>query len=139
VIILDTNVVSALMRPSDNPVVLVWLDKQPLVSVWTTAITIFEIRLGLLLLPNGRRRSALEQAFADFVREDLQGRVLAFDAAAAEAAASLAAAYRQRGRQVDIRDIQIAGIAIARKAAVATRNAKHFDDPSIPVVNPWHP
>jgi toxin FitB len=93
----------------------------------------------LLLLPNGRRRSALEQAFADFVREDLQGRVLAFDAAAADAAASLAAAYRQRGRQVDIRDIQIAGIAIARKAAVATRNAKHFDDPSIPVVNPWHP
>jgi toxin FitB len=139
VIILDTNVVSALMRPSDNPVVLVWLDKQPLVSVWTTAITIFEIHLGLLLLPNGRRRSALEQAFADFVREDLQGRVLAFDAAAADAAASLAAAYRQRGRQVDIRDIQIAGIAIARKAAVATRNAKHFDDPSIPVVNPWHP
>jgi toxin FitB len=137
VIILDTNVVSALMRPSDNPVVLAWLDKQPLVSVWTTAITIMEIRLGLLLLPNGRRRSGLAQSFADFVREDLQGRVLSFDAAAADAAASLAAAYRQRGRQVDIRDIQIAGVAIARKAAVATRNAKHFDDPSIPVVNPW--
>jgi predicted nucleic acid-binding protein len=137
VIILDTNVVSALMRPSDNPVVLAWLDKQPLVSVWTTAITIMEIRLGLLLLPNGRRRSGLAQSFADFVREDLQGRVLSFDAAAADAAASLAAAYRQCGRQVDIRDIQIAGVAIARKAAVATRNAKHFDDPSIPVVNPW--
>ncbi len=136
-IILDTNVVSALMRPSDNPAVLVWLDQQAVVSIWTTSITIFEIRLGLLLLPNGRRRAALEQAFADFVREDLQGRVLAFDAAAADAAASLAAAYRRRGRQVDIRDIQIAGVAIARKAAVATRNAKHFDDPSIPVVNPW--
>ena len=81
-IILDTNVVSALMRPNDNPAVLAWLDKQPSVSVWTTAITILEIRFGLMLLPDGRRRSTLEQAFADYVREDLQERVLAFDAAA---------------------------------------------------------
>jgi predicted nucleic acid-binding protein len=136
VIILDTNVVSALMRPNDNPVVLAWLDKQPAVSIWTTAITILEIRFGLMLLP-GRRRSALEQSFADYVREDLQGRVLVFDTAAADAAASLAAAYRKRGRQIDFRDIQIAGIALARKASVATRNVKHFDDPTITVVDPW--
>ena len=136
-IILDTNVVSALMRPNDNPVVLGWLDKQASVSVWITAITILEIRFGLMSLPDGRRRSALEQTFADYVREDLQGRVLVFDAAAADAAASLAAAYRKRGRQIDFRDIQIAGIALARKAAVATRNLKHFDDPSITVIDPW--
>jgi toxin FitB len=137
VIILDTNVVSALMRPNDNPAVLAWLDKQPSVSVWTTAITILEIRFGLMLLPDGRRRSTLEQAFADYVREDLQERVLAFDAAAADAAAALAAAYRKRGRQIDFRDIQIAGIALARKATLATRNLRHFDDPSITMINPW--
>jgi toxin FitB len=137
VIILDTNVVSALMRPGDNRMVVAWLDQQASVSVWTTAITILEIRFGLKLLPNGRRRKALEQAFADFVRDDLEGRVLAFDAGAAEAAASLAAAHRQAGRQIDVRDIQIAGIALARKAAVATRNVKHFDDPSITVIDPW--
>lgn len=136
-IILDTNVVSALMRPDDNPDVLIWLDKQASVSVWTTAITILEIRFGFILLPEGRRRSALEQSFADYVREDLQGRVLVFDPAAADAAASLAAAYRKRGRQVDIRDIQIAGIALAQNAVVATRNVRHFDDPSIAVINPW--
>jgi toxin FitB len=111
VIILDTNVVSALMRPNDNPVVLAWLDKQASVSVWTTAITILEIRFGLMLL--------------------------AFDATAADVAASLAAAYRKRGRQIDFRDIQIAGIALARKATLATRNLKHFDDPSITTINPW--
>jgi toxin FitB len=136
-IILDTNVVSALMRPKDNSVVVAWLDRQASVSVWTTAITVLEIRFGLLLLPNGRRRKSLEQTFADFISEDLEGRVLAFDAAAADAAASLAAARRQTGRQVDVRDTQIAGIALARKAIVATRNVKHFDDSSIPVVDPW--
>jgi toxin FitB len=137
-IILDTNVVSALMRPKDNVVVAGWLDRQASVSVWTTSITFLEIRFGLMLLPNGRRRKSLEQAFDGLIREDLEGRVLAFDAAAADAAASLAAARRLAGRQVDIRDIQIAGIALARKAIVATRNVKHFDDPSIPVVDPWH-
>jgi predicted nucleic acid-binding protein len=136
-IILDTNVVSALMRPKDNSVVVAWLDRQASVSVWTTAITVLEIRFGLLLLPNGRRRKSLEQTFADFISEDLEGRVLAFDAAAADAAASLAAARRQTGRQIDVRDTQIAGIALARKAIVATRNVKHFDDSSIPVVDPW--
>jgi toxin FitB len=136
-IILDTNVVSALMRPKDNSVVVAWLDRQASVSVWTTAITVLEIRFGLLLLPNGRRRKSLEQTFADFISEDLEGRVLAFDASAADAAASLAAARRQTGRQVDVRDTQIAGIALARKAIVATRNVKHFDDSSIPVVDPW--
>jgi toxin FitB len=136
-IILDTNVVSALMRPQDNRVVVDWLDRQASVSVWTTAITVFEISFGLMMLPDGSRRKALEHAFADFVREDLQERILAFDAAAATAAAPLAAAYRRTGRQVEAHDIQIAGVAIARKAAIATRNTKHFDDPSISVVNPW--
>jgi predicted nucleic acid-binding protein len=137
-IILDTNVVSALMRPKDNRVVVDWLDRQASVSIWTTAMTVFEISFGLMMLPNGRRRKALEHAFADFVREDLEGRILAFDAAAAAAAAApLAVAYRRSGRQVEVHDIQIAGVAIARKAAVATRNTKHFDDLSMSVVDPW--
>jgi predicted nucleic acid-binding protein len=137
VIILDTNVVSALMRPKDNAAVVAWLDRQASVSVWTTAVTIFEIRFGLMLLPNGRRRNSLEQAFHDVIEEDLQGRVSAFDADAAALAARLAAAYRKRGLQIDIRDLQIAGIALSRKAAVATRNLKHYDDPSLTLIDPW--
>jgi predicted nucleic acid-binding protein len=136
-IILDTNVVSALMRPIENGAAVAWLDQQPSVSVWTTAITILEIRFGLMLLPGGRRRTALEQAFDAVIKEDLEDRVLAFDSAAADAAALLAVTYRRTGRHVDTRDIQIAGIAVVRKAMIATRNVKDFDDPSIPIINPW--
>jgi predicted nucleic acid-binding protein len=71
VILLDTNVVSALMRPSDNPAVVSWLDRQAAVSIWTTAITVLEIRFGLQVMANRRRRKALEQAFAAFIHEDL--------------------------------------------------------------------
>jgi predicted nucleic acid-binding protein len=138
-IILDTNVVSALMKPIENGAVVAWLDQQPSVSVWTTAITILEVRFGLMLLPSGRRRMALEKAFDAVITEDLEDRVLAFDSAAADAAASLAVTYRRTGRQVDTSDIQIAGIAVARKATIATRNVKDFDDPSIQIINPWRP
>ncbi len=136
-ILLDTNVVSALMRPGDNRAVVSWLDRQPAVSIWTTAITVLEIRSGLLMMPNGRRRSAFEQAFAGLVQHDLEGRVQPFDLAAAEAAATLAAERQRNGRPIDLRDTQIAGIAVARRAVIATRNVRHFDDLSTPVVNPW--
>jgi predicted nucleic acid-binding protein len=136
-IILDTNVVSALMKPEANGLVVAWLDWQAAVSVWITTITVFEIRFGLMSLPNGRRRQGLERAFTHIIREELETRVLAFDAAAADEAASLAAAYRLAGQPSDVRDIQIAGIAISRKAVLATRNAKHFRGPSISLVDPW--
>jgi hypothetical protein len=137
VIVLDTNVLSALMRQVPEAPVVAWLDRQPTESVWITSITLFEARLGLALLPKGRRKQGLEAAFARLLEEDLEDRVLAFDSAAATAAASLAADRQRAGRPVDMRDTQIAGIALARRATLATRNVRHFRDLDVPVINPW--
>jgi toxin FitB len=136
-IILDTNVLSALMRTAPEAPVVAWLDRQPAESVWTTSITLFEARLGLALLPTGRRRQTLEAMFARLLEEDLENRVLDFDSAAATEAASIAAERQKTGRPVDMRDTQIAGIAIARRATLATRNIRHFVDLKVPIVNPW--
>jgi toxin FitB len=137
VIILDTNVLSALMREAPEPVVVKWLDLQPAQSIWITSITLFEARLGLALLPRGRKRQALESAFAQLLENDLGNRVLDFDSAAATQAAQLAAGRQKAGRPIDMRDTQIAGIGLARRAALATRNVKHFQDLNVPVINPW--
>lgn len=136
-IILDTNVLSALMRQEPDPPVLRWLDLQAPQSIWITSITLFESRLGLALVPDGRRRRALESAFARVLDEDLENRVLPFDSDAAVHAATLAAQRQQAGRPVDIRDTQIAGIAQARRATLATRNVRHFEGLTIAVLNPW--
>jgi len=136
-IILDTNVLSALMRKAPEAQVVAWLDSQPAESVWITSITLFESRLGLALLPKGRRRQALGAAFDRLLKEDLENRVLDFDSAAAAEAASLAAERQKAGRTVDMRDTQIAGIALARHATLATRNVRHFQDLKVPVVDPW--
>ena len=136
-IILDTNGLSALMRAAPEAPVVAWLDRQPAESVWITSITLFEARLGLALLPAGRRRQTLEAAFARLLKEDLENRVLDFDSAAAIEAALLAAARQKAGRPVDMRDTQIAGIALSRRATLATRNVRHFGDLKIPIVDPW--
>jgi predicted nucleic acid-binding protein len=93
--------------------------------------------LGLALLPKGKRRQTLESAFNSLMVEDLEGRVLDFDKSAAEAAAQLAAERQRNGQTIDIRDTQIAGIIVARRAELATRNVRHFSDVSIDVINPW--
>ena len=136
-IILDTNVLSALMRTRPDPAVVAWLDRQPPESIWITSITVFEAHLGLRLLSKGARQRALEATFARLVEEDLEGRVLDFDRAAAAAAASLAATRQKAGRPVDMRDTQIAGISLARHATLATRNVRHFADLTVPIVDPW--
>ena len=136
-IVLDTNVLSALMRRDPDSVVVAWLDLQPPESVWTTAVTVFEIRFGLELLDPGRRRRQLEDAFSRVVDDDFQGRILFFDHEAANAAASLAAQRRAVGKPVDFRDIEIAGIIAARRATLATRNVRHFQDLGIELVDPW--
>ena len=127
------------MRAVPDAAVLEWLDRQPADSVWITSITLFETRFGLALLPAGRRRQVLEAAFDDLLREDLENRVLDFDSAAATAAASLAAAQQKSGRPVDMRDTQIAGIVLARRATLATRNIRHFVDLKISIIDPWAP
>ena len=136
-IILDTNVLGTLMRSLPDTAVVKWLDRQPAESVWITSVTLFEARFGLALLPSGRRRQRLELEFDRLLREDLENRVLDFDSAAAAEAASLAAARRKSGRPVDMRDTQIAGIALACHATLATRNVRHFADLEISIVDPW--
>jgi hypothetical protein len=137
VILLDTNVLSALMRREAEATVVGWLDAQPPESVWTTSITVFEVRLGLELLAAGRRRRLLEEAFAKALEEDLENRVADFDPPAAEAAARIAAERRRAGRPGEVRDVQIAGIAMSRKATLATRNLRHFEDLGLNLVDPW--
>lgn len=135
--ILDTNVLSALMQAQPEPQVVAWLDQQSAESVWITSITLFEARYGLNLLPAGQRKTSLRERFDSLLQDDLENRVLMFDANAATEAATLAAARKTLGRQVDMRDTFIAGIALARRATLATRNVRHFDDLTVPVVNPW--
>ena len=135
-IILDTNVISAFMRESQEVEVVRWLDGQPRSSVWTTSITVFESRSGLLLMPAGRR-AALTLAFERLLNEMIQGRIVAFDLAAAQQAAELEAAGLSQGRPRDPRDTMIAGIVLANHATLATRNVKHFEDIAKWVVNPW--
>jgi toxin FitB len=125
------------MRAEPETRVVDWLNLQPAQSIWITSITLFEIHLGLALLAKGRRRQALEAAFDSLLEEDLGNRVLDFDSAAATEAARLAAERQKEGRPVDMRDTQIAGIALARRAALATRNVNHFQGLRVPVVNPW--
>ena len=136
-IILDTNVLSALMRTTPEAAVVNWLDRQPADSVWITSITVFETRLGIALLPPSRRRRALEGAFTRLLQDDLEDRVLDFDATAATRAASLAAERQRAGRSIDMRDTQIAGIVLTRHATLATRNVRHFADFTVTVVDPW--
>lgn len=137
-IILDTNVLSALMRTGPDVAVVGWLDRQPADSIWITSVTLFEARFGLALLPRGRRRRGLERAFEKVVEEDLANRVLDFDSLAAVSAARLAADRQRAGRAVDLRDTLIAGIALARRATIATRNTRHFEGLDVPVVDPWN-
>ena len=136
-IILDTNVLSAMVQPRPNELVVAWLDKQARSSMWITSVTIFEIQFGLQILPMGKKRSLLIRTFESVLNDDIGGRVSPFDTAAAEYSAELMASRHKKGRPVEFRDTMIAGIALARHATLATRNVSHFEGLSVPVVNPW--
>ena len=136
-IILDTNIVSPLMTKPDA-VALAWLDRQPWTSLWTTAITVLEIRSGLAIMPGRRRDSDRKAAFDRLIEKNFESRILPFDQAAAEETASLIGARKRAGRPGDLRDAMISGIALAQRATLATRNVRHFDDLTVPVVDPWH-
>ena len=136
-ILLDTDVLSALMQHESDTKVVAWLDHQASESIWISSITLFEARYGLALLATGRRRKLLQERFDQLLKEDLDNRVLSFDVNAAAQAAQLAAERKARGRPLDMRDTFIAGIALAKRATLATRNTRHFDDLPVPVVDPW--
>jgi predicted nucleic acid-binding protein len=136
-ILLDTDVLSELLRAEPHSAVRAWMDATEAEVVWTTAIAVFEIRVGLEALAAGRRRSALEAEFSKVLAEDLRGRVLSFDAEAAKAAAAISARHRRAGRPTDIRDVLIAGIAAANGATLATPNTRHFEGIGLSLLDPW--
>ncbi len=135
-IVLDTNVLSALMQQIPDTRVVAWLDRQPRSSIWTTSITLLEIRYGLQTMAIGKRRALLIRAF-ETALQTMAGRIAAFDTAAANQAADLMSARRQRVQAGDLRDTMIAGIVLAHRATLATRNTSHFADLSVSVINPW--
>lgn len=136
-IVLDTNVLSELMRPAPSEAVLRWFAGHPAATLFTTMITQAEIPFGLALLPEGRRRSDLLMAAEQMFAEDFAGRVLPFDSMAAKAFAPIAAGRRQQGRPTGAFDAQIAAIAAFRGASLATRNVADFLDCGVPIINPW--
>ena len=135
-IILDTNVLSALMHTVPDPKVSSWLDIQPRTSVWTTSITVLEIRFGLQIMASGRKQSQLLKSF-ELLLQMMDHRIAPFDHSAANVAADLMASRQKRGLRMDLRDTMIAGIVLARHATIATRNTPHFSDISAKVINPW--
>lgn len=136
-ILLDTNILSELMRAAPEVAVEQWLADQPAASVFISAITEAELRYGLALMPVGRRRSTIAAEIEGMLGEDFRGRILPFDSPAAVAFAEIAADRRQAGRPISQADAQIAAIARSRGAALATRNVADFEGCGIEVVNPW--
>jgi hypothetical protein len=137
VIVLDTNVLSELMRPAPAEIIVRWVTAQPLSSLYTTSITQAEILHGIMLLPPGRRRNALETAAEAMFAEDFRGRVLPFGSNEARFYARIAAERRRAGRPISNFDAQIAAIARSAGAAIATRNVADYDACGVEVINPW--
>jgi predicted nucleic acid-binding protein len=137
VILLDSNVVSELMELEPASPVLAWFNRAEEDSLWLSAILIFEIGGGLIKKDEGRRKKRLLAAFDALLQIDFRDRVLPFDHQSATEATRIGAEREKRGRPIDIRDTMIAGIAVSRGAAIATRNVRHFDDLPVEVINPW--
>jgi len=137
-IVLDTNVVSELMRTDPEPAVIAWLNRQAVGSIWLTAITIIEVRYGILILPMGRRREGMMKRFDGIAKVLLDNRILPFDGEAAVQSADIAARRRLSGRNIASGGTQIAGIVASRRAMLATRNRRDFEDLEIALVDPWN-
>lgn len=136
-ILLDTNVLSELMKPNPAERVLHWVDAQSLASLCTSSITMAEILHGIMLLPAGKRRNAIESAAAAMFEQDFSGRILPFGSDAAPLYAQLAIERRKAGRPISHFDAQIAAIALLNKAAIATRNVADFEGCGVKVIDPW--
>lgn len=135
-IILDTNVLSALMYDPPDRQIVAWLDRQSNSSIWTTSVTTLEIQFGLQILPASRKRLALEEIF-NLILKRIDYRIVPFDDEAARFSADLMAQRKTSGRVGQLSDAMIAGIVMARHASLATRNVTHFADLAATVINPW--
>ena len=137
-ILLDTNVISELMRAQPARSVLEWFAEQDASDLFISAITEAELRTGIAIMPTGQRRDRLQLALDAMIDEDFQERVLSFDSPAARAYADIAAQRRLAGRPITEADCQIAAIARTLDAPIATRNTKDFDGCGITLINPWN-
>ena len=137
-IIIDTNVVSELMRASPDPAVLAWFAGHAADMLFLTAVSEAELRTGAAILPVGKRRDRLVGAIDAMIDQDFASRILPFDCPAARCYAETAAARRAAGKPIMDADCQIAAIARACNAAIATRNVKDFEGCGIEVINPWN-
>jgi toxin FitB len=136
-ILLDTNVVSELMRPEASPVVLKWFSRQHAQEIYGSSINLAEIFYGIELLTGGKRRHELLAGAERMFTRVLAGRVFAFEDEAAHAFARIVSARRKAGRPIAELDAQIAAIAHVHGATLATRNTADFEDCGIRLVNPW--
>lgn len=137
-VVIDTNIVSELMRAEPSAEVLAWMDDRPARELFVTAVTEAEVRTGIALLPEGRRRRGLAEACERAFGSLFAGRVLPFDGDAARAYAEIASARGVLGRPVSQADCQIAAIARSCGMAVATRNIRDFEDMGIEILDPWN-
>lgn len=136
-VLVDTNVLSELLRPQPEPAVLAWFAGQNADSVCVSTVTQAEMLLGVQLLAPGKRRQTLERAMKALFAEEFAGRILTFDSGAAEAYATIVVERRRRGRPISQFDAQIAAIAHSRRASLATRNVADFRDCGLVLIDPW--
>lgn len=136
-VIIDTNVVAEMMKPSPSPMVVAWLNSQESSALFLTAISIGEIVYGLRVMPSGKRRLQLEQGFERVLAEAFAGRILAFDEEAARHYGEVMGRRKEIGRSLSVPDGQIASIARARGCAIATRNVRDFTECGVEVINPF--
>ena len=135
--VLDTNVISELMRPTPNPVVVDWIAGQAAANLFFSAVGEAELRYGLAIMPAGRRRDALASEVGGMLSEDFAGRILPFDSEATRAYARIAADRRAIGRPISQTDCQVGAIAHSRGMAMVTRNVRDFTDMGVNIVDPW--
>jgi Predicted nucleic acid-binding protein, contains PIN domain len=136
-IVLDTNVISELMRPRGYPPVIAWADDQPTSEIYLTAVTTAELRYGVARLPDGRRKTDLANRIERSLAEDFAGRILPFDDNAAALYAEIVTHREQRGLPISMADAQIAAICRHLGGSLATRNTKDFAHTGVDVVDPW--
>ena len=136
-ILLDTNVLSELMRAKPAPQVLEWVDAQPVGDLVITSITVAEILYGIARMPDGKRKQGLLDVASVMFDEDFAGNILPFDADAAVHYAEIAAETEAKGQVVDMADAQIAAIGRLHDAVIATRNVRHFETLGVALVDPW--
>lgn len=138
-ILLDTNVLSEMMRASPEPRVLRWMDSLPEAEIWISAVSVAEIRLGIALVPEGKRKESLAEVVEAMFREDFADACLPFDLSAATEYALIVASRTRQGRPISVEDAQIAAIARASGLTLATRNTKDFEGTDgLVLVNPWN-